>query len=352
MAQQLLFERYYAQQRVAYELKIQRARAAQDARAVRSMQANWRAIQSLLDSADKVLFADSTLAMLVDQLSCNEELPREAFIPVTLFSSLSQPLWIEFQRPIDDFEPLHISALFISTDVQDDDADSHLVARPMMQALGRFYIAHVCLIDGSGEEIYDSSFHISSGWGLDIGHHCPFGTCSERFLPDLSIGGPVFCEECKQLLNQATLLIGTSLLVRARYFAEDVFVERTMKGMRKIPREQKSHKLIDKPIDHIFRVIDASVRVLPLTTEPPLHPRESWLKLALSEDPLSVEVVKKVIAPFKRTYRDPRFVNLQGKTRTIEPDPNKPRRIWRKKKRIGKEVTKIVASKYNEVKTL
>ncbi|WP_220211480.1 hypothetical protein [Reticulibacter mediterranei] len=95
--------------------------------------------------------------------------------------------------------------------------------------------------------------------------------------------------------------------------------------MRKIPKkEEKPQKLANRSIDHIFRVIDASVRVLPLITETPQRSGESWLQKALTDDPSSVEVVQKIIAPFRRTYRNPRFVHMRGQTKTISPTPTKP----------------------------
>ncbi|WP_220211482.1 hypothetical protein [Reticulibacter mediterranei] len=65
---------------------------ARNAFLIRDAQDRWGRQGQILNSTEKVIFADSTQALLADHLARKETLPADACVPTPLFSYLTQPL--------------------------------------------------------------------------------------------------------------------------------------------------------------------------------------------------------------------------------------------------------------------
>lgn len=77
------------------------------------------------------------------------------------------------------------------------------------------------------------------------------------------IASPQICEHCRLLSLEVGAWITLALRLRAQYFAEECFEVKELTISRRLPRPH-SKKSRSMSVNYLFRVIDASVRYIPL----------------------------------------------------------------------------------------
>lgn len=289
----------------------------------RLLRSGLHAMVSAAKLGDKVIFTNGTMLMLADKLRHFQETVEEIFATVGHrdFSEILQNLqsfrggWIEFPKPLDNVAAM----LYLVPSVY----------IPTGKDLPQLYLvsAEAEIIDaleergGHGEWYYQEMLHICQQCSREHGVLIP-------------------CERCQSSLGIWARIFGLSAIIAGQYLAALRYEERTVTTMRHVPRE-KSGKDRRVPVKHIFKVIDANEIIIPVRQEeaPAREPRGSWMN--------GTEVYEEIrTRPFQRTYRHPRYVNVQGQTVDF---PEGIKRLQPKKaENLGKQITKVKASLYED----
>jgi hypothetical protein len=177
-------------------------------------------------------------------------------------------------------------------------------------------------------------------WIYDPGYHT-CGRC-ERIGDTLIIP----CTVCDHIITIFQRIFSISNVIAGQYLAHRKYEEVEHTGMIRKPREKNEKKERSIHTKYIFRTIDANeliIKVPPVDPDyvpAPQEKRGSWME--------GQEVEYKDIhtIPFSRTYRHPRYINMLG-MKTEFPEGIK-RRQPVLKENLGKHVTKVKASEYEE----
>lgn len=339
--QALLIERYYAHRRAEIATEMALARKAGSQSGLDAVRVTSALHQANMAQCEKILFASSALEMLQFYLLHLEKVWDQMF-------SLSQPThshWIEFDKPIKT-GPLLVSACFFC---RLSDPDVLIEARHILPSRTHASLLRIKaeyptlwtldLIDERGDPLFFLGFDPAhDGWTFPEWHECPSGTCERKGKDETGTPLMQVCEDCQQLQMLWGSILSLSLLIASRHFAKEV--QKEYRAVRKVPRMDKPHKLKTVDVSHVFRLIDASVKEIAEVHEVLSH-RGSWVAARMAEDPESVQYVDRRV---QRTYRHPRYVNVQGQT--VEVEVTRPVLVENEVRRV----TKVIASDYERNK--
>lgn len=287
------------------------------------------AVREAARLCDKVIFAESTMRMLIDKIERYDETVQEvmallgesdtaqAHVHATARLQRSLPAfrgaWVEFHKPIDTIAAIlvFVPSVYLST------------GKDRQQ---------LYLIDTHAEIVEIMEAEPGEAWS----YASPFHQCR---LCRREAGVLVPCKACMDRLIAWSEIMALCAIIAGQYLAAMRYEEKTLTGMRREPRE-KSKKERRIPTKHIFKVIDANEIIIPVAQEEESthkEPRGSWM----TGDEIYEEIRTR---PFTRTYRHSRYVNVRGQTVNF---PDGIKRLQPKRPElIGKHVTRVKASSY------
>ena len=184
--------------------------------------------------------------------------------------------------------------------------------------------------------VYDAEKDLWTFNKIDL---CPTKLCEKLSEDEHKFSSWHMCDVCKPKFDYWTAFFPTALMGVNRDFAEEqeitAPVTRTERETRKRRTDQGTR---ETNISHTYHIItfDISIKPAPIHTEPAEHHEIShptWRERAIEEE--TILYVDKHIEEFERTYRHERYVNMRGKTITVQShDKRVPRSVKRLKQTI------------------
>ena len=201
--------------------------------------------------------------------------------------------------------------------------------------------------------IFNPMDDLGERWQRNTWTDCPFDACV-----------PATGERCERCADMLTLVPRWITLLQALvlgFFQEVEIKERVVTETRSVKRADNPKKKKRVPIEHRLRTLDVSRRVVDITREEQEElnsERNSWTTgrevLTLDqinwETPPADDVVVLAAAPVRkhrRTFKDDRFTNMQGKTIVIGryEKPRQPMTFATWKRRQW-DFVRVMASEY------